>query len=280
LRACGNCETVALSHWRRIAGRNLSELQESTLAVVTQVFPDFAAAAAACGAGYHAAEIADVIAYKTGLAVDVHQFAPEQAINSVLAVGIAASEVTARPLRVLDFGGGCGFHFFRVTASIRTPLRWAIVETPTMTTRAAKLSQGRFDAVSDIAAGVEALGHVDLVHASSSIQYMPEPLAALQSLAALRPRCLALLRFPWWMGPQTVGLQPSTLAGNGIGPLPPGMADREITYPVTFTNFNDVLRTLSDFEIALVVPSPSSIYELRGQKILGISVIFRLKDSH
>ena len=58
------------------------------------------------------------------------------------------------------------------------------------------------------------------------------------------------------------------------------MTDREITYPVTFTNFNDVLRTLSDFEIALVVPSPSSIYELRGQKILGISVIFRLKDSH
>lgn len=248
------------------------------MATVTQVLPDFASAASACGAGYHDAEIADVIAYKTGLAVDVHQFAPEQAINSILAVGIAASEVTERPLKVLDFGGGCGFHFFRVTASIRAPLRWAIIETPTMAMRATKLSQGKFEVFSDIAAGVEALGHVDLVHASSSIQYVPEPLAALQSLAALRPRYFALLRFPWWMGPQTVGLQPSTLAGNGIGPLPPGMADREIMYPVTFTNFNDVLRTLSDFDIALVVPSPSSIYELRGQKILGISVIFRSKD--
>ncbi|HTV38434.1 MAG TPA: WxcM-like domain-containing protein [Xanthobacteraceae bacterium] len=38
---------------------------------VTQVFPNFAAAAAACGTGYHDAEIADVIAYKTGIAVDV-----------------------------------------------------------------------------------------------------------------------------------------------------------------------------------------------------------------
>ena len=248
------------------------------MATVTQVFPDFASAASACGAGYHDAEIADVIAYKTGLAVDVRQFAPEQAINSILAVGIAASEVTERPLKVLDFGGGCGFHFFRVTASIQAPLRWAIIETPTMAMRATKLSHGKFDVFSDIAAGVEALGHVDLVHASSSIQYAPEPLTALQSLAALRPRYFALLRFPWWMGPQTVGLQPSTLAGNGIGPMPPGMADREITYPVTFTNFNDVLRTLCDFDIALVVPSPSSIYELRGQKILGISVIFRSKD--
>ena len=249
------------------------------MALVTQVFPNFAAAAAACGAGYHDAEIADVIAYKTGLAIDVHQFAPEQAVNSILAVGIAASEVTERPLKVLDFGGGCGFHFFRVTASIRLPLRWVVVETPTMAMRAAKISQGRFDVSSDIAAGAKALGHVDLVHASSSIQYAPEPLAALQALAALRPRYFALLRFPWWTGPQTVGLQPSTLAGNGIGPMPSGIPDRQIVYPVTFTNFNDVLKTLSDYDIALAVPSPSSVYELRGQNVLGISVIFRLKDS-
>lgn len=249
------------------------------MALVTQVFPNFAAAAAGCGAGYHDAEIADVIAYKTGLAIDVHQFAPEQAINSILSVGIAASDSTARPLKVLDFGGGCGFHFFRVTASIRVPLRWALVETPTMAMRAAKLSQGRFDVFSDIAAGAEALGSVDLVHASSAIQYVPEPLTALQVLAALRPRYFALLRFPWWTGPQTVGLQPSTLAGNGIGPLPPGMPDRQIMYPVTFTNFNEVLRTLGDYDVVLAVPSPSSIYELGGQKIPGISVIFRLKDS-
>jgi hypothetical protein len=93
------------------------------LSVVREIFPDFAAALAACGPGYDDADIADVVAHKTALPVDHRMYAPEQAINSILAVGIAAAEVTDRPLTVLDFGGGCGFHYFRVVPTIRTPLR-------------------------------------------------------------------------------------------------------------------------------------------------------------
>src|SRR6266581_3818831 len=111
------------------------------MAVVTETFPDFALALAACGPGYENAIIADVIAYKTALAVDPRNFAPEQAMNSILAVGITAAEITERPLTVLDIGGGCGFHYFRVGAAIRSQLRWAIVETPTMAERATNLAQ-------------------------------------------------------------------------------------------------------------------------------------------
>ncbi len=248
------------------------------MAVVTEVFPNFAAALAACGPGYHDSDIADVIAYKTSLAIDHRQLAPEQAINSILALGISAAEITDRPLKVLDFGGGCGFHYFRVTSAVRTPLHWAIVETPTMAERAAKVANGRFDVYTTIDEASAALGRIDLVHASSAIQYVPDPLQTLKSLAALRARYLAIARLPLWGMPQTVGLQRSPLSANGIGPMPPHIADRQIPYPVTFVNFDDVIRTLPAYEIAMSMASPSSIYEFRGQRVPGISVIFRAKE--
>jgi len=247
------------------------------MALVTEIFPDFASALAACGTGYDSAVIADVIAYKTALGVDPRHFAPEQAVNSIVSVGIATAEITDRPLTVLDFGGGCGFHYFRVTATIRSPLRWAIVETPTMAERALKLAQGRFEVFTNIAAAAAALGRVHLVHASSSIQYVPEPLSTLKALAALRAPYFMLARFPVWSRNQLVGVQTSPLAANGIGPMPPTIADREIRYPVTFTNFDDVMRILQGYEIAVAMQSPSSNYNVRGQQVQGISLFFRLK---
>ena len=248
------------------------------MSLVTEVFPNFAAALAACGVGYSNGDIADVIAYKTSLAFDCRQIAPEQALNSIVAVGACAAEIVARPLRVLDFGGGCGFHYFRVSHAVRTPLRWAVVETAAMAQRAIKLADGRFDVFSTTEEALEALGEIDLVHASSAIQYVPDPLETLKFLAALRARFFALIRFPIWNARQLVGLQRSRLSGNGIGPMPPGMPDREVAYPVTFVNFDEMLRVLSQYDVVLSMASPSSNYEFRGQLVPGASLIFRSKS--
>jgi putative methyltransferase (TIGR04325 family) len=181
-------------------------------------------------------------------------------------------------LNVLDFGGGCGFHYFRVALATQVPLRWTLVETPTMAERAARLANGRFDVFTDIAEAAESLGRVDLVHASSAIQYLPNPLATLKALADLRARFFALLRFPVWDSQQIVGLQQSRLSENGIGPMPPHISDRQIAYPVTFLNFDEAVRVLSDYEIAMLMSSPSSNYELNGRSVPGASVIFRAKN--
>lgn len=248
------------------------------MAEVTEIFSDFATALAACGPGYDNAVIADVIAYKTALAVDPRNFAPEQAVNSILSVGIAAAEIVERPLTVLDFGGGCGFHYFRVTAAMQSQLRWAIVETPTMAQRAMKLAEGRFEVFTEIGAATAALGRIHLVHASSAIQYAPDPLGTLRALATLQARYFMLARFPVWSRSQLVGVQTSPLAANGIGPMPPEIADRQVRYPVTFTNFDDVMRIMDSYEIAVVLQSPSSNYTVHGQHVQGISMIFRLKE--
>lgn len=247
------------------------------MAVVNQIFADFNAAFAACEPGYNNPDIADVVAHKASIPVDIRQFAPEQVANTILAVSIAAAEIADRPFTVLDFGGGCGFHYFRVAATIRMPFRWAIVETPTMAARATRLSQGRFEVFTDVAAAAAALGRIDLVHVSSSLQYVPDPLAALRTLAALRGRYFALLRFPAWGKPQLVGLQTSRLADNGIGPMPPEIPDRLVAYPVTFTNFDDVMQILSGYEVAMAMQSPTTEYRIRGQLVQGLSAIFRAK---
>jgi putative methyltransferase (TIGR04325 family) len=248
------------------------------VAVVTEISLDFASALAACGPGYDNAIIADVIAYKTALGIDPRNFAPEQAVNSILSVGIASAEITERPLTVLDFGGGCGFHYFRVAAATRLRLRWAIVETPTMAERATKLARDHFEVFTDIATAAAALGRIHLVHASSVIQYVADPLAILKTLAMLQARYFMLARFPVWSRDRLVGVQISALAENGIGPMPPTIADREVRYPVTFTSFDEVMRIMDGYEIAMAMQSPSSIYNVRGQHVQGINLIFRSKD--
>jgi len=159
------------------------------------------------------------------------------------------------------------------------PLEWAIVESPTMAARAEKVAQGRFRVFTDIAAAADALGRIDLVHASSSIQYVSEPRDTLKTLAGLRPRYIMIARLPVWGLTQIVGLQVSPLSANGIGPMPPHIADRQVAYPVTFINFDDVMKILADYEIAMSISSPSSTYTIRGQQVPGISVIFRAKQT-
>ena len=246
---------------------------------ITQFFPNFDAALAACGAGYHDAALADVIAYKTALPVDVRQMLPEQAVNAMVAVGIAAAEAGGAPLHVLDFGGGCGVHYFTCAGRFHLPLKWAIVETATMAQRGRELAQGRFEMFTDIAAATDHLGRIDLVFISSALSYVPDPLATLRALLSLRPRHFALARFPVWGGAQTVGLQTSLLSQNGIGPMPPNMPDRQVTYPVTFANFDEVMGAFGDYELVSVMNSPSAAYMVRNVNVAGITLVFRMKGA-
>jgi putative methyltransferase (TIGR04325 family) len=248
------------------------------MTTIADIFPTYEDALRACDGGYNDSEIADVIAFKTAQPVDSRQLLPEQAVNSVLAVGFAAAECPNRPLNVLDFGGGCGVHYFRVAAAMSIALRWAIVETPTMAERAAKLSQGRFGTFTEIEAAGRHLGKIDLVHASGAIPYVPDPIATLKELAELRPRFILLARFPCWGGRTMVSVQTSFLAENGIGPMPPHIKDRRIKFPVTFTYLDDVIRALSGYDIVVAMDSPSGSYDFRGQTIPGRSFLFRSNE--
>jgi putative methyltransferase (TIGR04325 family) len=249
-------------------------------AIVKHIYPDYATALAACGPGYHDADIAEVVAFRTGQRIEPHAPAPEQALNTIIAVGIAAADAPNRQLHVLDFGGGCGLHFFRVATVTRTSLRWAIVETPTMAARASMLAQNYFRMFTKVSEAAAALGAVDLVHASGSIQFAPDPPATLRELVALRPRHILLARLPLWREPLVVGVQISRLNDNLAGyPMPPNMQDRETKYPLTFMNIDEVLRILDDFTVLLLMESPSGAYVVDDRVVPAVSLILRAKSA-
>lgn len=248
------------------------------MTVITRLFPSFDSALAACGAGYEDPEIADVIAYKTSIPVDTRQILPEQAINVIVSVGFAAAGLGTEPLHVLDFGGGCGVHYFTCAQRFRIPLKWVIVETVPMARKGQELAQGRFELVTGIAAAAERLRRIDLVLASAAIPYILDPLGTLKSLLSLRPRHFTLARFPVWGGRQVVGLQSSRLSHNGIGPMPPNVPDREVTYPMTFANFDEAMRAFQDYDLISAMVSPSGNCTVLNANVPGITLIFRAKD--
>ena len=89
-------------------------------------------------------------------------------------------------MNVLDFGGGsgrCGFERLGVDN-----LSWAVVETPEMAKAASELYANPglmfFDSIEQ---AKEALGRVDVLHVSSSLQYSDNPIQTLTALLDTAP---------------------------------------------------------------------------------------------
>jgi putative methyltransferase (TIGR04325 family) len=250
-----------------------------TIAAITDLYPSYEDALAVCGDGYSDADLAEVIAFKTSQPVQRDCPAPEQATNSIIAVSMAASgNGHGQPLKVLDLGGGCGFHYLWACRTLQMPLRWAIVETKAMAERAAAFGGNHFRTFTNISGAAAALGPIDLVHISGALPYVPDPIETLREIVACRPRYIMLARFPIWREAAIVGIQKSLLSDNGIGSMPPTIEDREIRHPVTFANIDDVMRLLlEDYEIALTLSSTTAGYLVQGKEVLAASIIFRIK---
>jgi putative methyltransferase (TIGR04325 family) len=258
--------------------------RKSTMASIVKIYPNYNGAMAECGDGYNDADLARVIAFRTGRwngRFDEWRFWHDGITNAILAVGIARADLIEHPLRVLDFGGGCGVHYFSARSAFAVPLKWAIVETPTMACYAKTVSAGAFEAFDEIASAASFLGHVDLVIASSAIQYTPDPLASLDALIGLRAPYFMLARFPVWSGQTTVSIHASSLGANLNGflldnAMPPGITDRPARQPITFVNFQSVVAKLeSTYRLVLSFSSPSGDYEVMGEKILGLTSILK-----
>jgi putative methyltransferase (TIGR04325 family) len=254
------------------------------VATVDKLFPNYLSAAAECGDGYCDADIAKVIAYRTSKWKDTHweqeTLWSDIATIPVLAVGIAGINLMARPLRVLDFGGGCGVHYFFARSALALSLKWAIVETPIMAEHAAQVSEGKFEAHDNIAPAVTSLGGVDLVFTSGAVQYTPDPLATLDALIAIGAPYFVLARFPFWTQ-TTIGIQqdPLSMHLQSFAPMPPRMADRTVKCPVTFVKYADVRSKFQQaYDCFLLYAAPSGNYQLRGQTILGGTLVYRRKD--
>jgi putative methyltransferase (TIGR04325 family) len=186
--------------------------------------------------------VVEVVARKTEmlrdhlLATKPFQLTGASDLLTLLSVVTTALSANRDVLRVLDFGGACGAHFFVVKAALGhiLNLRWHVVETPAMCDKARALQTDELQFFEHQEHAVAAMDGVDLVYCSGALQYAPDPPAALAELTSHKAQYFLLTRTPVATHNKTViTIQETPLGDNGPGPLPDGFDDIVIRYPMT-----------------------------------------------
>lgn len=210
-------------------------------------YPSYAAALATCSErAYENPALINTVIEKNRL------YAQHLANNPHFDAGVLKTLIgfgslpTQHPLHVLDFGGGGGYHYHIAQTALGAAriAQWAVVETPTMAAAGQALATPTLKFFDNLTTAATALPTVDLIFSSCALNYCPNPLAMLRALTAVKAPYLYLTRMPLTQTTEKVIRQSSWLSANGPGQLPPGIADRELSYPNT-------LMCQADFEALL-----------------------------
>lgn len=217
----------------------------------------FDQARAMSGEGYDDERLAAIVARKTSIAVAADQdltWLGGAALFLGLLVVRAANP--HQPVRIIDFGGACGYHVWIAKRRFPDiPMRCAVVETTAMAAASTSLSDPDIRIMTSIDAAMAWLGGVDLVHSSGAIKYLPNPDATLRSLAAIRAPFMLFQRMHFACEDRFIRVQFSRLAANGPGPLPPGVADAAVAFPCTHITEANFLDGCTGYETQIKIPS-------------------------
>ena len=121
--------------------------------------------------------------------------------GSTIETLLAAAYARAGPgttLRVIDFGGACGAHYFAARAFFgdraALHIRWQVVETSTMVNRARELQNEELTFATSLSETRLATGDLDLTHSAGALQYVRDPARQLAELVDCGGRFLMLSR--------------------------------------------------------------------------------------
>jgi putative methyltransferase (TIGR04325 family) len=221
--------------------------------------------------GYELNDIVRVVAEKTAAFRSQIQQKPildTWTVRTLIGTGLASS---SGGLKVLDFGGGAGHHYFiaRQVLGQSANVTWGVVETPAMVLAATPLQDVDLRFFNSVEEASAAISPVDLVFTSGALQYCPDPLFYLQRLVEVGARYVYVTRTEVTEAQQPkVSLQTSKLSSNGPGPLPSGFSDRKLTYPITHVSRRSFEQTLqSRYEIRFTVDEDGDTYRVGDQSI-------------
>jgi putative methyltransferase (TIGR04325 family) len=144
-------------------------------------------------------------------------------------------------LRVIDFGGGFGIHYWisraLLPASVR--LHWHVVETAATARRAAELEAAADDTLAfhtELDDAARAAGAPDLIYSDGAVQALPDPLGLIGKLVACNARYVYLQRIG--VADREVHTVARLLLSQHEPDqmLPPGVQDRMTTIPMTLVS--------------------------------------------
>lgn len=218
--------------------------------VINKIYGSYGEALALCnGVGYSMHELTEVVVKKNialKKSIKRDSFLGSEATRTLLGIGFA---LNSKSLRVLDFGGGGGYHYTLARHALGDgcQIKWNIIETESMCQAGLAIANDHLKFFRDTASAADDLGYVDLIFSSSSLQYCPDPIGSLKELLAVSAKYIYITRTPFLNGEDTlVSIQGSMLSHNGPGPLPDGYVDQEILYPISFVPINHVEALIKD----------------------------------
>jgi putative methyltransferase (TIGR04325 family) len=232
--------------------------------------------------GYGNSDIARVVLEKTTRFRDALQKRSDRGVllstPSDLSVGMLYRLATVAPdIRVLDFGGACGTHYFIARALLPPScrLRWVVVETPTMVEAASELTDQELSFSSGVQDAAATLKSVDLVYTSGALQYLKQPDVGLRALVSVGARHILLNRLALTKGDHDViVVQRSPLSWHGPGEFPIGIRDRMVDCPMTFLKESSLFEILREhYELVATFPDASGVLPITGEPIVGMGVL-------
>jgi putative methyltransferase (TIGR04325 family) len=238
-----------------------------------KLYNSYEDALAACKGGYEENDFINVVYAKTRLYRDSlltqHPFVSDITSLRTL-IGLSLSSRDSE-LNVIDFGGACGAHYFLTKAVFgkRVRLRWHVVETPNMVSKAIGLEDGNLKFFDDLQEAMSGLGHVDLVYSNSVLPYVPRPYVGLEQLTECGAKNIFITRVGLsTVAKELVVIQESSLSANGPGPMPQDMQDGIVQYPVTFARkdkFEEILG--QNYSINIIFEENRGAYQAADHSI-------------
>ncbi len=191
------------------------------------------------------------------------------ALRTLIGVALAASD--KKILRVIDFGGGGGYHYTitKTALSADITLLWNVVETAAMAKEARRMSNDELKFFDNIEGAQENLGEVDFVFTSGALHCCQEPLVFLRKLINIKAKYLFITRTSFINSEEEIAnIQESYLSTNGPGPLPVGFTDKPVYYPNVFISKKKVEEMLCElYQIKFKILEDKAAYKVGDKEI-------------
>ncbi len=173
-----------------------------------------------------------------------------------------------KQLRVMDFGGGAGSHYYTALRVFpKVDLDWTIVENKSLVARLNQLDNLDFSVSESISQLISEKLSFDLAILSSSIQYTENPLDTLEEVIRLNPEFIYITRTALSDYDFGISLQQfSRLGENGPGTSNHKKVKKGIVHRMTAVNRNTFENVLRDrYDIQLYLEEDMSSHKYKGK---------------
>jgi putative methyltransferase (TIGR04325 family) len=203
-----------------------------------------------------------------------------QIMKSFTGIAIAAFN-EKKTFKVLDFGGGGGYHYF--ISKLLLPqdilISWHIVETSSIVKQSNDLTNTELKFFNTIEEASFDIQNFDLIFASSSLQYCKNQSILIEQILNLNATNIYITRTPFSENRIVDGeMQHSLLSANGPGDLPVGFKDSIISYPIYINNLDNFTNLfLKKYNIKFKINEEKNAFIIRNKSFHNYGIYFQLK---